>query len=172
MDIKQIASKDIQGLFRSDAQYGGSWMRRGGIGAFMMLARKWDRIAQRMTKYPDSNILKAIEEDQRAEGIIDDIRDLRRYLLLVAALWIGGEENYIKCLGDVSSSDIESAGKSESWDFWKMNWNSLETVVRKFNYDIFKSPVKAECQYLRIQLLLIEEEFIKIGINPKHRDNQ
>ena len=50
----------------------------------MMLARKWDRIENQVN---DSNydIFLALEEDGRQEGLIDDIRDLRRYLLLVEA---------------------------------------------------------------------------------------
>jgi hypothetical protein len=54
----------------------------GGIGAFMMLARKWDRIENQAQVY-GWDIFDAMTSDKRPEGIIDDIRDLRRYLLLV-----------------------------------------------------------------------------------------
>jgi hypothetical protein len=49
-----------------------------------MLARKWDRIENQSNDYT-YDIFLALEEDQRPEGLIDDIRDLRRYLLLVEA---------------------------------------------------------------------------------------
>ena len=50
----------------------------------MMLARKWDRI-ENLTKKYDYDIFHTIEEHPEETGVIDDIRDLRRYLLLVEA---------------------------------------------------------------------------------------
>ena len=79
---------------QSEQDYGDSWKKRGGIGAFMMLARKWDRIENQVN---DSNydIFLALEEDGRQEGLIDDIRDLRRYLLLVEAeMALQNDEQY------------------------------------------------------------------------------
>jgi hypothetical protein len=90
--LEEIATKDCDVLRRKDREYGGSWLKRGGIGAFMMLARKWDRLEQavgrsvQMTggataaKY---DILEHTLVDTREEGLLDDIGDLRRYLLLV-----------------------------------------------------------------------------------------
>ena len=71
-------------MHEAEKSYGDSWKKRGGIGAFMMLARKWDRIENQSNDYT-YDIFLALEEDQRPEGLIDDIRDLRRYLLLVEA---------------------------------------------------------------------------------------
>ena len=48
----------------------------------MMLARKWDRIENQVTK-EGYDIFKTINNDPSSTGILDDIRDLRRYLLLV-----------------------------------------------------------------------------------------
>jgi hypothetical protein len=97
--LKEVALEDVAGLERAERQYGSSWKRRGGVGAFMMLARKWDRLETALKPREDNpalangatpdrpvapwDIFGAIATDQRAEGIIDDIRDLRRYLLLV-----------------------------------------------------------------------------------------
>lgn len=95
-----IAREDVEGLLKAEQSYGDSWKRRGGVGAFMMLARKWDRIENAMTTpvvlRPDEghpaaadmvvdryDIFARTIADGRAEGLIDDIRDLRRYLLLV-----------------------------------------------------------------------------------------
>ena len=76
-DYKEVVSKDHE--------YGASWKKRGGCGAYMMLARKWDRIEEQVEHRSDFNVFAAIEQDDRPEGILDDIRDLRRYLLLVEA---------------------------------------------------------------------------------------
>lgn len=102
--IGGIATNDIATLTRKDAEYGGSWLKRGGVGAFMMLARKIDRLEQAMEKemrvatelFMDGSkapgrpidrfdIIERALADGREEGILDDIGDLRRYLLLVEA---------------------------------------------------------------------------------------
>lgn len=78
--IKEIALNDVDVLKEKGATYGESWKKRGGIGAFMMLARKWDRIENICTSV-NYDILAAGGVDMG--GILDDIQDLRRYLLLV-----------------------------------------------------------------------------------------
>lgn len=80
--IREIALSDVTILEEKGQTYGDSWKKRGGIGAFMQLARKWDRI---------ENICTSMNYDVFAAGrvnmgdILDDIGDLRRYLLLVQA---------------------------------------------------------------------------------------
>jgi len=81
-NLDNIVNDDIDGLVLAGESYGTSWRNRGGVGAFMMLARKWDRLENQVKKH-QYDVFKAIESDSRPEGIIDDIRDLRRYLLLV-----------------------------------------------------------------------------------------
>ena len=80
--LNGICAADILGLVKAQESYGTSWRNRGGVGAFMMLARKWDRLENQVKKH-NYDIFEAIAHDRRPEGIIDDIRDLRRYLLLV-----------------------------------------------------------------------------------------
>ena len=82
--VNVLANDDVSALHEAEKSYGDSWKKRGGIGAFMMLARKWDRIENQSNDYT-YDIFLALEDDQRPEGLIDDIRDLRRYLLLVEA---------------------------------------------------------------------------------------
>tara|TARA_B100001564_G_C20526483_1_gene617644 strand:- start:274 stop:642 length:369 start_codon:yes stop_codon:yes gene_type:complete len=77
-----ISNEDVEGLHESEQNYGDSWKMRGGVGAFMMLARKWDRI-EKQVKEGGYDVFKLAIADERDEGIIDDIRDLRRYLFLV-----------------------------------------------------------------------------------------
>lgn len=128
--LEQIGKEDAEGLKKAQQSYGNSWKSRGGVGAFMMLARKWDRLENQLsmgptqgdidnllaiadvfekrtsqsvsaTNWPCSSkgaadalkqftktpfdIFSHIAADQRSEGLIDDIRDLRRYLMLVEA---------------------------------------------------------------------------------------
>ena len=86
--VNEIAHKDVQQLHEAEKSYGDSWKQRGGVGAFMMLARKWDRI-ENQTQREKYDIFQTIRIDNREEGVIDDIRDLRRYLLLVEAEMLG-----------------------------------------------------------------------------------
>lgn len=78
----KVTDADITTLVKKEIEYGGSWKRRGGIGAFMMLARKWDRIEAQVSQ-KNYDLFEALLTDMRPEGILDDIQDLRRYLILV-----------------------------------------------------------------------------------------
>lgn len=80
--ISEIAINDANILKKKNEEYGESWKKRGGVGAFMMLARKWDRIEEAVKRH-NYDVLEAGSVDSREEGILDDIGDLRRYLLLV-----------------------------------------------------------------------------------------
>lgn len=82
--LQNIADEDVVGLETAQKSYGDSWKRRGGVGAFMMLARKMDRMELQVVKH-SYDVFAAVEADRRSEGILDDIRDLRRYLMLVEA---------------------------------------------------------------------------------------
>ena len=82
--VQDLCLNDHVSLCKAEKTYGNSWKKRGGVGAFMMLARKWDRIENLTQKY-DYDIFRTIEEHPEETGVIDDIRDLRRYLLLVEA---------------------------------------------------------------------------------------
>jgi hypothetical protein len=82
--LDAIAQEDAAGLKKAAESYGFSWKQRGGVGAFMMLARKWDRMENRVRNM-EWDVFKAIATDDRGEGVIDDVRDLRRYLMLVEA---------------------------------------------------------------------------------------
>ena len=93
--LQALADGDVANIEEKERAYGSSWKRRGGIGAFMMLARKFDRIEQRVSSEiaatsdtPGAqrhNLFQHIVADRRAEPLLDDIRDLRRYLILVEA---------------------------------------------------------------------------------------
>jgi hypothetical protein len=82
--VKEVTSSDVHKLHEAEKSYGNSWKQRGGVGAFMMLARKWDRL-EKQVKECNYDIFNAVDVDRREEGILDDIGDLRRYLALVEA---------------------------------------------------------------------------------------
>lgn len=73
-----------------DREYASSWRRRGGIGAFMIIARKWDRIeaaceaeireGELVDKY---DLFGHFRVDDRPEGIVDDVVDLIGYLTVL-----------------------------------------------------------------------------------------
>ena len=90
-EVEKVAGEDLANLDMAEQSYGDSWKQRGGVGAFMMLARKWDRLEKQVNEH-GYDVFKAANEDQRPEGIMDDIRVLRRYLFLVEAeLRINGD---------------------------------------------------------------------------------
>lgn len=82
--LQEIANRDVENVTVKDIEYDASWKKRGGASAFFMLSRKWDRIEPQAKRH-GYDIFAAIVWDEREEGIINDIRDLRRYLMLVEA---------------------------------------------------------------------------------------
>lgn len=85
--LQVVANEDVKHLELKEQTYKGSWKRRGGVGAFMMLARKWDRIEGFMETNLNYDIFRGIENNPSGKDgtVIAEIRDLRRYLLLVEA---------------------------------------------------------------------------------------
>lgn len=78
LDVLFRQAKDV--LVRKEEIYGCSWKKRGGVGAFMMLARKWDRI-EKAVQEREWDVFKAVYDDP--DSLLDDIKDLRNYLTLV-----------------------------------------------------------------------------------------
>ena len=88
----QVVAMDVDKLHDAQEHYGDSWKKRGGVGAFMMLARKWDRLENQVGSN-NWDVFEVCKKDTRVEGVIDDIRDLRRYLTLVEAELLRQERN-------------------------------------------------------------------------------
>jgi len=80
--LRHIGQIDAEELIIRNESYGDSWRQRGGVGAFMMLARKWDRI-ENQARQNGWDIFETVLDNPDEDGILDDIRDLRRYLMLV-----------------------------------------------------------------------------------------
>lgn len=79
-----VVAADLDRVTTKDREYGASWKKRGGTGAFMMLARKWDRLEEQ-AKQHNWDVFKAVVAGGTSENVLDTIRDLRGYLLLVEA---------------------------------------------------------------------------------------
>lgn len=85
--LEEIAAADVVTLREKERTYGGSWKKRGGVGAFMMLARKMDRL-ENIAAASGYDIFGVIRREglAGADGtLIAEIRDLRCYLMLVEA---------------------------------------------------------------------------------------
>lgn len=81
--------QDCAVLRTKDAAYGGSWCRRGGQGAFMMLARKADRFETQLKKHR-GNFMEALH-DHEGESLNDTLADWRCYLILVESFHVSRE---------------------------------------------------------------------------------
>lgn len=103
--LPTIAEEDVAGLNKAEQSYGDSWRRRGGVSAFFNIDRKIDRLLKQCEK-SGWNIFAAVTLDNRAEGAIDDIRDLRRYLMLVEA--------HLRSTGEVDGKQAGSAAPDKA----------------------------------------------------------
>lgn len=85
--LAAIAAEDARFLAERDTSYGSSWKKRGGVGAYMMLCRKMDRLDQIMSKQYGWDVFRGIEYGAKGEDgtVLAEVRDLRRYLLLCEA---------------------------------------------------------------------------------------
>lgn len=121
---KKIVLQDVDILEEKGRQYGDSWKKRGGVGAFMMLARKWDRIEKAVEK-SNYDIFHAIDCDPE---LTDDLMDLQNYLLLVRS------EGYVD--DDLSNSILniganEEGAEPESRGYVSQDSNDWSELARR-----------------------------------------
>ena len=87
--LRAIGDSDVAGLIKAEQSYGDSWKARGGFDTYHMLTRKWNRLEERVRAETSGanpyDIFAHIAANRAADGVIDDVRDLRRYLILVEA---------------------------------------------------------------------------------------
>jgi hypothetical protein len=82
--IPAIASADAARVLKKDEEYGASWLKRGGVGAYFVMARKIDRLETQAARH-GYDIFSALADLATGESLVDTIRDLRGYLLLIEA---------------------------------------------------------------------------------------
>lgn len=92
--LEAVAAADVAHLQEKEKTYQGSWKKRGGVGAWMMACRKFDRLEGILSQDTpvekggyNWDVFAAIKADPSGiDGCaLAEIRDLRRYLLLVEA---------------------------------------------------------------------------------------
>lgn len=77
--IPAIANRDVELVLRKDKEYGASWLEYGGIGAFFVTVRKWDRIRNQLHRH-GWDVFKAYADGTTSEAFADTVMDLRGYL--------------------------------------------------------------------------------------------
>lgn len=116
--LELTAKNDVAQIVHKEQTYKGSWRKRGGIGAFMMLARKWDRIEEMMNS-ANYDILGMLNAQHKAGvtgddgSIMAEIRDLRRYLLLLESYFWAQQQPYPTpiCSDPVTTSSTPNLDK-------------------------------------------------------------
>lgn len=82
-ELREIASKNLDICEQKNREYGSSWVKRGGTGAYhQALARKIDRIEQQAANR-GYDILDVTLDEAGAEDLEDTMLDLSNYLLLI-----------------------------------------------------------------------------------------
>lgn len=81
-----ISQEIVATVKKKDKEYGASWKRRGGVGAYMMLVRKSDRLEEQVKNEYKYDIFAAIEDSQdQRETLEDTLTDQIAYGLLILA---------------------------------------------------------------------------------------
>jgi len=104
--LEEIAKEDLAEIRRKEATYKGSWKKRGGLGAFMMAVRKSDRLEEITTGFR-YDIFAALADDMSGQdgSALAELRDLRRYLLLIESEMMarhGTNQRFINVISDSS----------------------------------------------------------------------
>lgn len=83
--IQTTANLIATTLLKKDAEYGGSWLKRGGIGAYMMKVRKSDRLEEQVKK-KGYDVFAAIQASKHtSESLEDTLLDDAGYAILILA---------------------------------------------------------------------------------------
>lgn len=89
--IPLIAQEDVDRLLKKDQEYGASWKRRGGVGAYFTMIRKFDRMQSMIPGQKGYDIFAHLLDETGTDGstptesLLDTIRDARGYLTLIEA---------------------------------------------------------------------------------------
>ena len=85
-----VAQLDWSGVMKGEEEYDRSWLKRGGVGVYFTLIRPMDRLDSLCSR-PASNgvpydiFQHCLDSPDGDTGVLNAVRDLRRYLLLVEA---------------------------------------------------------------------------------------
>jgi hypothetical protein len=106
--LRQVMDADMVMIKHKEATYRGSWKKRGGAGAYMVSARKIDRLENIAEKH-SFDIFAALEVDMTgADGsALAELRDLRCYLALIEAEVMARQEA-LRCGGKAHPEQFKS----------------------------------------------------------------
>lgn len=143
--LKFITEELVKFVNDKDIQYGSSWRKRGGAGAFMVIARKWDRIEQACEKETAKyDIFNVFKEEDRRETILDDCLDLVGYLLILVEHMIEiGHVTRIKELNmSFVSSDHRGVPESSGMEnpFGYIEGEDQDPTSARYHPDQFDDP--------------------------------
>jgi len=85
--LQEVANEIVTTVLKKDKEYGASWKRRGGVGAYMMLVRKSDRLEQQVLAhgYDIFSALNSPRKSKTIESLRDTLEDQIAYGLLILA---------------------------------------------------------------------------------------
>lgn len=85
--IRRVADGVAATVLKKDEEYGASWRRRGGRGAYHNFARKWDRIENIVENNHADDIFAAMSSvgGGLSESLEDSVKDIVGYGLLLLA---------------------------------------------------------------------------------------
>ena len=90
--LQAVTEDDVTALIESRIHYGDSWRAEGGFSAWFNIKRKVDRLVKLMSRDATPtrdryDIFGHIQSDlaEGGEAVLDAVRDMRRYLILVEA---------------------------------------------------------------------------------------
>lgn len=81
-ELKALFSSLSELSRRKDAEYGASWCKRGGIGAWFTTVRKFDRLVTQL-RQKEFNIWDVSDDVDSTESLEETIKDGINYLLLI-----------------------------------------------------------------------------------------
>lgn len=112
--LAAVAAGDVRAIFAKENEYRGSWLKRGGTGAFHAMWRKADRIEIQVERF-GYDIFQAAIADHRDEGLLDDVRDFRRYLLMVDTWLIHSTKVPMPTVVDPSINTVPAPDDEVRW---------------------------------------------------------
>lgn len=80
--VRELIAKGVDLLEKKDGEYGASWCKRGGTGAFFTVWRKIDRLEEQLKKVK-YNLLDISVDTDSTESLDETLKDAMLYFALV-----------------------------------------------------------------------------------------
>lgn len=108
--MQKIQDDTLAMCRKKDGEYGASWCKRGGVGAFFTVWRKADRLEEQLRKV-DFNMFDVSDDVNSTESLDETMRDFANYLYLVLEKRkaIRDRDTAIRRRADEAGIDLEPA---------------------------------------------------------------